>query len=547
MTERDMAMAARLDDCLDALVRGERLDADGLDAGLAATVTVLHRRAVAPAPAPAFGERLWSQLAEGRSRAGSFQERVAVQSGRTRSSVPDRRRGKGVVRLWRSNWVANVATAAVVLLTVLGSSVASRSGTRGPAGEAAPSFELYVSEDRYGRRYASLDPMTLADAEGDIPFASVGSTSWFAPWAASADGSTVVVIESRFSSGAAPEVIVFDGPSGDERGRFRPASGQLTGPVLSRDGSRLVVQASPMMPARPEKASKPSEFGWPSWRVYDTTDGRLLSTVPMREFRGASAIDPTARRLYQLDESAADAAAAANSGPWPVDLVVIDLTTGAEANRLELTNVLGGTWPTDQTLGEMTVMRRLGPTLALAPDGGRLAVVHADEEAVTLVDPERLVVERTIRLERPTTLGDRLLGLLPLVPHDAAAKQTEEATALFARFGPDGRKLYVTGYRTGPGDDGEWELVGLGLRVFDLERGTIAAELSPAIWGRNDFGAEVVPAPDGHSVYVMVPRYPERRGTSAYLLRRLDARTLETLAEREVWRWNRLLLIPAAA
>jgi hypothetical protein len=187
-------------------------------------------------------------------------------------------------------------------------------------------------------------------------------------------------------------------------------------------------------------------------------------------------------------------------------------------------------------------MGRLTPGLAMSPDGRTLAVVHADLEAVTPIDPERLVVGRTIELARPTSWRDRLGALLPLALQEAEAKQAEEGTWIAASFGADGRHLYLTGSQTEFGDRNRPTFRDLGVRVVDLERGTIAAELpsgSAIDWA--------LPAPDGRSIYVLGPKDPEERASAGVVLRRLDALTLEPLAERQFPTWpNVLLVMPAA-
>jgi hypothetical protein len=99
----------------------------------------------------------------------------------------------------------------------------------------------------------------------------------------------------------------------------------------------------------------------------------------------------------------------------------------------------------------------------------------------------------------------------------------------------------VTGSETEYGDRDRPTFRDLGVRVVDLEGGTIAAERpsgSAIDWA--------LPAPDGRSVYVLGPNDPEQRSRGG-VLRRLDALTLEPLAERRFPTWpNVLLVMPAA-
>ena len=189
-------------------------------------------------------------------------------------------------------------------------------------------------------------------------------------------------------------------------------------------------------------------------------------------------------------------------------------------------------------------MAEFAPGFAISPDGRQLAVVHADREAVTLIDSERLAVERAIRLSRPTSLGDRLLQLLPLAPRGAAAKEPAEGAWLQAAYGVDGDRVYVWGIESTVDDAGRWDYYGSGLSVVDLTVGTVAAEvlLRTEVHG-------VWPSPDGASIYVV--GYDEPRsldaGANVFPLFRLDAATLATFAKREFSAPRWLVLQPRAS
>ena len=189
-------------------------------------------------------------------------------------------------------------------------------------------------------------------------------------------------------------------------------------------------------------------------------------------------------------------------------------------------------------------MAEVAPGFAISPDGRQLAVVHADREAVTLIDSERLAVERAIRLSRPTSLGDRLLQLLPLAPRGAAAKEPAEGAWLQAAYGVDGDRVYVWGIESTVDDADRSDYYGSGLSVVDLTVGTVAGEvlLRTEVHG-------VWPSPDGASIYVV--GYDEPRsldaGANVFPLFRLDAATLATLAKREFSAPRWLVLQPRAS
>lgn len=390
-----------------------------------------------------------------------------------------------------------------------------------------PAVDLFVVETPDRQTLRPLDPGTLADRPNGPTLAlGLPDAGWSA--AISADGSTLAAWSLDPASNT---VLVLDARTGAERVRLdRDADGEIA--ALSRDGRRLVL------------------FAWDSgWHLVDTHDGRTLASIP----RGplgilASAIDPDARRLYRLVppvDPAPSLAALSDAAP---ELVAHDLTTGAEIGRLPLLGVVAGLWEAGATPGAQ--FGELWPALAVSPDGRRLAIAHADRDALTLVDATRLAIERTATLHHPTTFFERLHRLLPLVPQGAAAKHSKGIT-LQAAFSPDGERLYVHGFASTVDDDenGFTQTAhGLGLRAVDIGSGEILAEGLPGeIFGR------VVPAPDGRNLYVAGPEGGSRLlawvqeppggwPKPVYRLRRLDADTLDPLADRAFDRYPALLL-----
>lgn len=377
-----------------------------------------------------------------------------------------------------------------------------------------------------------LDAEMLADRSGS-PVIDPGS----ALWTLSADGSTAVSIAyppARSGQNPPPDrvtIVVRDGVAGPERARFHPPAPVVV-PLLSRDGTRLAVARNGGMPG----ASGPQPT---AWYVLDTADGRLLATATATDYvdPGRSWLAPDGRHLYSLAVPNAAAGGINNTGPRPVTIVAYDLATGAESGRLALPDVLAGSWQTDRAVGDEPVIAQLTPGAALSPDGRALALVHADADRVTLVDTERLVVARTFSLAR----GPSLLERLGLAPRGAAAKAVETRTRQ-AVFGPDGQRLYIFGGESTVNDRGETVSRGLGLRVVDVQRGTPLAEALPGATI-----SQVLPAPDGRSVYVagVKPGESGLRQDTAYLVRRLDAATLAPRAEREFAGYRSLVFLPA--
>jgi len=523
-----------LDRYLDALSRGDDASPVDLDPTLVATARRIGESALLPGPDLPFAARLWSELRTQKSVTAlvASDQRDALGGTKVRSGV-----ARGIRTAWSSRPLAEVATALLLILALVGSIVAFRPQGMAPAAtDAGPlTYDLYAATDQYGRGLGPLDPVTLDDAAPGPTFDAppVGLNQGGAvEWIGSTDGSTVVAIAQLSNNGLATSpdevtIVVWDARTGAERARFHPTTGIVYSPRLSRDGSRLVLRGEVF------DTGEPLGPGESVWYVHDTADGRLLAMQPEDTGWGPFAIDPTATRVYQLIGDAA----VHPTGPQPMHFTVSDLTTGDEIAQLELASVLGGTWPTEKERGGLPVMGRLSPGLAISPDGRTIAVVHANREAVTLIDAERLVVERTVDLARPRSWRDRLRDLVPLALQSAEAKQAEEGTWIGATFGGDGRYLYVTGSETEFGDGNRPTFLDLGIRVVNLEQGSIIAELPPG--SAVDW---VLPAPDSRSVYVFGPMDQNNR-TKGFILRRLDAATLDPLAERPFSPWRSAFLV----
>lgn len=596
----------QLDQLWDETIRGTPHRPPDLDPGLAGTVRRLHALGDAVAPDSAFARRLWADLSQpvaamnvGATRSAPLVPHASlvpfapvIPSAVEESARPDAQRriprharndgigaqndGEGAWndrvggRFFRLGWqrgLAGVLMAAVLTLALVAGYATVRlqapaSNARLPAVSDSGASALYAyvfngtgesATDRW--EVILLDPMTLTDrpTEGadavDLPaWAGVLSEDWTTHlWALSADGSTFVVLESRqFVNG---EVVkeatfgIYDGRTGAERGRFS-LSVYVRDIRLSRDGARLVIQGLPLSTQLGTAGtSDPSD-----WYVVDTADGQVVATAEPDERDGWHAdswIDPTASRLYRVFVPYSPR----NTGPGATRIVANDLTTGTEIGRLELPEVRSGVWNTGRTRTvtggvEYPIMAELRPGVALSPDGKTLALVHADADAVTLIDAERFAVEQTEPLAQPAGWQDTLLGFLPLIPDDAAAKGAAEGIALQAVFAADGRHLYIFGSETAMDDDGNAHGRSLGLRLVDLERAEIVADSEDLM---DDFFDRVMPAPNGRDLYIFgsLPADDASHHAPPWRLWRLDTATLTVRAERDFTGTLRIHLSPA--
>jgi hypothetical protein len=395
--------------------------------------------------------------------------------------------------------LAVLLSALVSLLTTCRSEVA--------AGQQAwpLAYTLYLNDPFGPGEFLPVSVETLKDVAGAKPLA--------APLI-SADGSTGVDVEHT-AGRANPDpqtawVIVYDLRDGRERARFHPpVSGLAVG--LSADGRRLLWQ--PFLPL----STYPPPL---DWYVLDTAGGAVAGRVYDEDngcFRQSALLAPDGRRLYCL----VDPALHEISGPQPVRVVAYEVGDRDRAAEVALETRVGQRPATDGAGWEL-----LEPALALSPDGTTLAVVHAETEAITLIDAAGLSITKTFTPRRPGNIWD-WLGLAATTAH---AKGEMWGTIRQATFSADGRFLYIFSQEMARGL--EEPPAERGLRLVDLERELILGEALPEYqiqW--------VLPAPDG-SLYafgtaddLLMPY--EIRETSPSALWRLDGRTLGVLAARD--------------
>ncbi|MDQ3653482.1 MAG: hypothetical protein M3457_00185, partial [Chloroflexota bacterium] len=156
-----------------------------------------------------------------------------------------------------------------------------------------------------------------------------------------------------------------------------------------------------------------------------------------------------------------------------------------------------------------------------------------------MIDATTLTVIETLQIAPVASGWERMLAWLGLVPQSARAK-VSEGRSLRAAWSADGQSLYLTGHEIEVGETMD-DITGHGLGISKIEVAT--GEITAvALEGHDaDF---IIPAPDGQSLYVLMPVQPwwDNGGGSDFVLRRLDAETLETTAERRVDAWPQVML-----
>jgi hypothetical protein len=402
-------------------------------------------------------------------------------------------------------WIARVVLPLLLVANAAGGAAANVSRQAASPPLAATANLLIADrpdDERWdGLGFVRLDPETLEDLGPGGNVKSAASTI-MAPrdWALSADGSTLVSFESAWNAETRQvdySLVVRAGLLGPERGRFVLPEA-LGFPRLSPDGRRVVVQA------RDERG-----LPRPGVSVLDTGDGHVLTQAPQLTLDGGwSEIDPSGQRLVRVEPPPE------GSQDVPLRVRVLDLLTSSELAHLELA------WPAASW-----------PSVSLAPDGRRLALLESSSQVVTIVNMERPEVERTVSLNPPPPALTRLLEFSSLLPRTAYAKP-EHGGILQAAFTADSEGLYVFGAEAIAVGPDRWSERGLGVRLLDLNQERIVASgLSDQFVGR------VLPLADGQATYAFglaSQEDPQHLSWGAHVvLRRLDPLTLDILASRE--------------
>jgi len=458
--------------------------------------------------------------------------RVSTSSAIARPAAPPI-----VRRCW--GW-AERAIAALLVLGVVGGYVAFSAAT--PSRDDQPETRLFLT-DAARQRLTPLDPetlVTLPDATSTV--LDVPAMEWSdeppavaGDWVLSADGSTIVSLEfpgdqpdfgtpgpNSFTA-ADLRLVVRDGRDGRERLRFQPTAPVTNFLDLSEDGRRLLLWRGQVffLDSGPV-ATDPQE-----WYVYDTAEGRLLATIttdepgPGSDSRQHALLSPDGTRVYRL----ALAGPPSGPGPYPLRLIVNDAATGDQIGEVALPEMSAGTWDSDRVVNGETVERFSLPAMAVSPDGGTLAVVDAEGPTVTLIDTDRLVVERRFDIESQNPPAVRP----PATPEptDFPLDAAEEGAWRGAVFAADGRGLYLSGAEIELDDLGRRSCWVEPLLHIDLHDGQVV--------GETDRGTAPIVAKTDGAVYTVSPR--DEPGSCAwsapYVLRRLDPDTLQPEAERE--------------
>jgi DNA-binding beta-propeller fold protein YncE len=161
-----------------------------------------------------------------------------------------------------------------------------------------------------------------------------------------------------------------------------------------------------------------------------------------------------------------------NTKPGPVRLLLLDASTLETVWDQTLTDILSGIWCESNCDAEHSerVSAWWAPAVVPSPDRGKLYIVHADEDKLTVVDLVASKV-RTMEVREARSLLEELLSL---TASSAEAKGGQNGVERSAVLSSDGTKLYVVG-RKKDAKRG-WMLdEPLALRVVSVESGQIVS------------------------------------------------------------------------
>jgi DNA-binding beta-propeller fold protein YncE len=390
---------------------------------------------------------------------------------------------------------------------------------------------IYRTRNIGDHQLLALDPRTLSDLSTD-PAGEIYRELWPGSVIVSRDGSTIA------GTGMGNDIQVYDGLTGSFRVTVA-SDGEIWPLDLSADGSKLLAGVT-------------SDFSGqlypPAWKVFDTTTGEMTAAIQGESDQSNTfiqAVDPISWKLYRLLPERASWFG--DDRPQPAKLVAIDLATASTIGQTTLPEVLIGPWPDEFLIAlpdsELGIVRIANPGIAVSPDGRELAVVHAQDDGVTVIDAATLAVERTMSLHQNQGLVDGLLSKLPLAPQHASAKSPAMGASIRAFYSADGQSLIIGGNNiTFDPKAQESARTGRGLTLVDLQNGTIETKTF------DEFEVSGVYTLPNGEVYVTGTDW-EAAGASGdpYVIARLDGESLHTLAKRSFPIFVNFYIVPENA
>ncbi len=126
-----------------------------------------------------------------------------------------------------------------------------------------------------------------------------------------------------------------------------------------------------------------------------------------------------------------------------VFLALVDTATGEVRSEVDLPAMSYG--QRKESAGGQEYFAGYWPAFAISPDGRRAYIAHSDSEAVTVVDLDRMTVEKTVSLHAPRSRWARFAASVRGVFVSRAEAKGGLTFRREAMVSADGRWLYVTG------------------------------------------------------------------------------------------------------
>ena len=431
--------------------------------------------------------------------------------------VPERRRaavGPGLA--WRAP-LALIGAIVILVVAVIGGRqlAAFRNQTAATSGVVAGKA-LYLSPSFNGSGWIQIDPENLKDVSSKPLLDIAPSSTNSSETQVSADGSTIIV--SDFS-GSTVTRRVFDGRTGQLRGYFVPEVAMVLD-YLSADGTLGLGRVGD------NRSSLTGENV-----LVTIPEGHVLRHLFAMDIPGTIqrvlASPDLSTRYYVTTSTAADPGSTAGLQPLTPYSLYVRSTTDQLSGPIALPGITGGTEATGAT------PRTVRPAIAMGDDGRRLAALSTDGGTLDLVDVKTLAVT-TLSVHKKTSLLD------PFRPLVAQAKTLNDEEQRAMVFTPDGSAVisWVTQIHY---DD----LNGPNRTTRDIERIDVATGLITAANSALDGIYGLTVSPDGQNIYLIVRT--QEPPSPLYVLRRLDARSLELKVERTLPDYVELQVLAAPA
>jgi DNA-binding beta-propeller fold protein YncE len=284
--------------------------------------------------------------------------------------------------------------------------------------------------------------------------------------------------------------------------------------LFAPDGRQLYWVRPSQMTGEPAQNPDPGVYR------YDLASDRVsrVAALPPMFFPEFAGVGVAGDRMAIVGSRVGDASPSRGA-----EVYVVDLAKGSLRAKFELAGIRAG--QVRDTEAAADDVRNVRPAIGWDLPRGRLYVIDADDDRVAVIDLASAAMRGPFDIRPRASLLGRLLGLISS-PADAKAQSSSDRRAVVS---PDGRRLYLSGFRSdfvgsaGPQDSGREQVTPLPLQVIDV---TDMTEI-----GRIDVAStEFAISPDGRRLLAVTNRFdPSPAGWATrtnYELRLIDTERL---------------------